>query len=143
MATRLNWDEPLAIMDHFKVCGFAFVEFEACWDAADADQEPDKECCVAVVVRMEKKKSKSWPTSLLGRRPRDDYPRSPPRSRSPRRGLSRSRSRSPSRDKRYHCLGREITNHPDPSLGPLALLDQLKENRDSLEEKWDTGDEFI
>lgn len=35
-------------------------------------------------------------------------------------------------EEKDHCLGREITSRPDPSLGLVADLGQMKENRRSV-----------
>ncbi|KAM4582128.1 serine/arginine-rich splicing factor 3a isoform 1-T2 [Fundulus diaphanus] len=96
--------------------GFAFVEFEDPRDASDAVRELDGRTMCGCRVRVElstgEKRSRSrGPPPSWSRRPRDDIRRrSPPvKRRSPRRrSLSRSRSRSLSRDKRrYRSLSRD------------------------------------
>nr|XP_057921241.1 serine/arginine-rich splicing factor 3a [Doryrhamphus excisus]XP_057921242.1 serine/arginine-rich splicing factor 3a [Doryrhamphus excisus] len=96
--------------------GFAFVEFEDSRDASDAVRELDGRTMCGCRVRVElstgEKRSRSrGPPPSWSRHSRDDIRRrSPPvRRRSPRRrSLSRSRSRSVSRDKRrYRSLSRD------------------------------------
>ncbi|XP_060925803.1 serine/arginine-rich splicing factor 3a isoform X2 [Limanda limanda] len=106
--------------------GFAFVEFEDPRDASDAVRELDGRNMCGCKVRVElstgekRSRSRGPPPSWGGgggggggggRRPRDDVRRrSPPvRRRSPkRRSLSRSRSRSVSRDRRrFRSLSRD------------------------------------
>ncbi|XP_035486465.1 serine/arginine-rich splicing factor 3a [Scophthalmus maximus] len=98
--------------------GFAFVEFEDARDASDAVREMDGRnmcgCRLRVELSTGEKRSRSrGPPPSWNRRPRDDVRRRSPaaRRRSPKkRSLSRSRSRSLSRDKRkYRSLSRDKT----------------------------------
>ena len=45
-------------------------------------------------------------------------------------------------EERDHCPGREITSHPDLSLGLLADLGQMKQ-KTNLQEEWCAGNNFI
>ncbi|XP_074120703.1 serine/arginine-rich splicing factor 3-like [Sminthopsis crassicaudata] len=103
--------------------GFAFVEFEDPRNAADAVRELNGRTLCGCRVRVElstgEKRSRNLrPPPSWGRRPWDDYRRSPPpRRRSPRRrSFSRSRSRSLSRDRRERSLSGERNHKPSPSF---------------------------
>ncbi|XP_075893549.1 serine/arginine-rich splicing factor 3a [Nelusetta ayraudi] len=105
--------------------GFAFVEFEDSRDASDAVRELDGRNLCGMRVRVElsngeKRQRSRIPPPSWSRRPREDFRRRSPqaRRRSPkRRSLSRSYSRSPSRERRkYRSPSREKNNKRSRSL---------------------------